>query len=162
MNVDKKTGLIHDWTLICRNSAIDKDTGALSIFNIIDKLSVNRKHFEDHFQKKDQEKDFIVPADFEIITMWSKKTKDELSLETKTELLDPNGESLFRFSYNIVLKEGKVKRRNRSKIKGFKVTGEGLYTVNISIRKDEGEEYRFLSKVDIDVVLQQFDEKKPL
>ncbi|MGM0482782.1 MAG: hypothetical protein ACQEP6_02875 [Patescibacteria group bacterium] len=165
MDVDAKTGLVHEWTLICWSSAIDKDSGSLSLFNVIDKLTVNREHFEKHLDEQkeieeNEKKDFIVPAEFEIVTAWSKSTVEPLSLETKTELFDPYGKALFRFSYNISLKEGRNKRRNRSKIKGFKVTGEGVYSVNLSIRKDEGEEYRPVSKANIDVVLRTFGKKE--
>ncbi len=162
MEVDKKTGLVHDWTLMCRSSSIDKDTGMLSLFNIVDRLVVNRDHFEKHLQTQEGEsekKDFIIPAEFEIISMWSKSGFEPLSLEAKTEISDAQGNALFRFSYNIYLKEGRKKRRNRSKIKGFKITGEGLYVISLSVRKDEGEDYRHVSRMAIDVLLRTFDKQ---
>ena len=152
MNVDKKTGLIHEWTLICQSTSIDKESGSLSLFNVTDKIRISKEHFEKHIAK-DGEKGFVVPADFEIVSVWSKTNRDPLSLEVKTETVDPYGEPLFRFSYNIFLKEGRQKVRNRSKIKGFKITGAGLYVINLSIRKDEGEEFRPIARVDIEVVL---------
>ena len=156
MNIDKKTGLVHEWTVICRSSSIDKESGALSIFNVADNIKVNKKHFEEHISKDgEKERPFIIPAEFEIISMWSKSNPDFLSLEVKTEVFDPFSESLFRFSYNVSLKEGRQKSRNRSKIKGFKVTGAGLYTVNLSVRKDEGEEYRSIARTAIDVALSE-------
>ena len=162
MEVDQKTGLIHDWTLMCRSSSIEKETEMLSLFNVLDRLVINKDHFDKHF--KDQEnsnekKAFIIPAEFEIISMWSKASFEPLSLEVKTEISDPQGISLFRFSYNIFLKEGRRKRRNRSKIKGFKVTGEGLYVINLSVRKDEGEEYRHVARFGIDLLLRAFDKQ---
>lgn len=160
MNVDTKTGLVHDWTLMCRLSAIDKDTGAMSLFNVVDRLVVNKDNFEKQIQKQEEEgkpKGFIIPADFEIISMWSKFGFDSLSLEAKTEIFDAQGESLFRFSYNVYLKEGRQKRRNRSKINGFKVTGQGLYVVNLSVRKDEGEEFRSIARTGVDVLLKEFN-----
>ncbi len=165
MNVDTKTGLVHEWTLMSRSSSIDKESGMLSLFNVVDRLLVNKEHYEKGLQSQSSEekgegpKGFVIPAEFEIISMWSKFGFDPLSLEAKTEILDPHGNSLFRFSYNIFLKEGRRKRRNRSKIKGFKVTGEGLYVINLSVRKDEGEEYRPISRLGIDVLLRTFDGK---
>ncbi|MFP4022868.1 MAG: hypothetical protein ACLFTS_03415 [Candidatus Paceibacterota bacterium] len=167
MNFDSKTGLVHEWSLLCRSSAIDKDSGALSLFNVVDRLVVNKEHFEKHFEKQkeaegESRKGFVIPTEFEIITMWSKSGFEPLSLETKTEIFDPQGDSLLRFSYNIFLKEGRRKRRNRSKVKGFKITGEGLYVINLSIRKDEGEEYRPISRTTLDVMLRDLDKPETL
>lgn len=166
MNIDTKTGLVHEWTVLCRSSAIDKDTGSLSLLDIVDRLVVNKDQFEKHIDKQEKEgvesekRGFVVPADFEIFTMWSKSNRDTISLEIKTEISDAQGIPLFRFSYNIFMKEGRKKSRNRSKIKGFKITGEGLYIVTLSLRKDEGEEFRPITRTGIDIILKSFDETK--
>ena len=154
MNIDKKTGLVHEWTIISQSSSIDKESGALSVFNVTDTVKVSKKHFEKHLaENSNNEKPFVLPAEFEIISMWSKSNLDSLSLEIKNEMFDPYGDSLFHFSYNVFLKEGRRKSRNRSKIKGFKVNGEGLYVINLSVRKDEGEKYRPVTRTMLDVVL---------
>lgn len=158
MNVDNKTGLVHEWTIVCQSTSIDKERGSLSIFNITDKINVSKEHFEKNMAKEEGRL-FVVPADFEIISVWSKSNSEQLSLEIKTEMLDSYGESLFHFSYNIFLREGRQKARNRSKIKGLKVTGAGIYVINLSVRKDEGEEYRSIARTEIDVILSNFEKQ---
>lgn len=153
MTMDSSTDEIleHEWTVLCRSSAVDKDSGALSVFNIVNRMTVNRARVDEHMKQTGKD-EFVVPTDFELITLWSKRSEQSVSVEAKTEILDPSGRSMMRFSYNVYLKEGNQRRRNRAKIHGFKITGEGRYRIAISVRKDEGEQYRPVTETSLDVI----------
>src|ERR1035438_8605378 len=88
------------WAAACTSSSIDQSTNAISLFNIIEELTVNNLLAQP--TKEQQEmiasgKPIATPFNHEVISVW---LRDNIGTETKVdmalELVDPSGKVLAR------------------------------------------------------------------
>lgn len=137
-------------SIVCTGASVDQETNNLSIFNMIEEISIFEKQLQ--AATKDGNKERVAPLSFELVTLWRKNVKNEgISAQEKIELLDPDDKILQKIEHPILMKSEHKRLRNRIKISGFKITAPGDYTFRIYIKEGDAKDYRFGGETKITV-----------
>jgi hypothetical protein len=138
------------WTIVCKNSSVDKNSNSLSIFNILEEIQLTKN------PNVPVPKEGIMPAAplaYEIITLWSRETKsdNELTANMQTELLDPTNKVLQSNVSEIKFEKDKSRLRIIVKALGLPITTGGTYHFRVSLKKAADKEYKYVSQVSLEV-----------
>jgi hypothetical protein len=137
------------WALLCRDSSIDIDNNLVSIFNCLEKI----EFFVDKtkINSIDQNNPLVFPAEYQILSWWEVfDANNESKLETKIEIVDPDGKILKSFDNSFVVKQGSSAFRHRAKFQGLPITVPGKYRFNL-YQKKEADKYELVSSIPLDV-----------
>lgn len=104
------------WTVLCSGSAIDRDSNNVSLFNVLEQVTVSP-----------EAEGAVVPIDYEIVMLWQRDEPDRgEEFEASLYLVTPKGEELEASPFSVDLSE--VERsRIRLQSSLFPVRGEGRY-----------------------------------
>ena len=118
----------HVWSILCEKSSIDNESNLLSLFSCLEEISV----VIDKDKMPEKGKKMLIPANFQLVSYYTvDNTEQENKLETKVELVSPDGETLNQFNNTFTVKPGVSRFRNRANISGVPVYGEGRYFIKI-------------------------------
>lgn len=137
----------HIWSVVCRDTVVNKENNALSIMNIFEGLNIELK--------KDTIKNsqINIPLQYEIATLLRKDnvTKEE-KVELKAEILDPHSQEIVKqLIVQLVIPKDKFNYRHIIKASGFKISNEGEYNIVIQLRQSIKEQFKTVSSIPIDV-----------
>ncbi len=119
----------HIFSLICNRTSIDKDTNSLSIFNVIEQITVF----------SEPEKTVQLPMHFEIISQWMRSEENiPCSSNAKIYLCDPQGISKTNVEIKIDLLKNIV-GRTIIRVSGIELRGPGMYKFQIEIQQENTE-----------------------
>ena len=125
----------HHWTILCGSSSVDQQTNNISLFNIIEQLSLNIKRENWEKALKEKKEGFLARTQFEIVTLWEKgDLEDETSAEVEVRLVDPKGNVLHKQPYQLSFAKQVKRHRQRLTWTGMKLTQAGVYTFSINIK----------------------------
>lgn len=134
----------HIWTLICSNAIIDKDTNNVSIFNVIEQLTIPNS-----FLEKD-----IIGIRFEIITLWSRTNPIEPSIGNSIiDLYAPNGKLLKSLESKLDLSTYE-RLRTRGQFEGLPFKGDGIYRFVIKYRSDQLERWKKVASIPLQIKIE--------
>jgi hypothetical protein len=143
--------LQHGWSILCSGTSVDQDTNNLTLFNIIDQISIP----EDKLVKMpgiDGKDKPAAPVGFNLVTLWRKsETKVAASAEVEVELLDPSGTMRQKGDYSVDLPEGITRLRSRMQWNGIRVTTSGTYTFKISLKEAGDDKFRKVGEIYLDI-----------
>ena len=151
-----KNTLQNAWTLVSLSSAIDRDNNTLSLFDVLEELTLQ--------VTGTVPENAMIPVNHHLLSLWAREEIGEpVSLKFKVLLRDPAGKVLHENSAEVSL-EGKHKRtRFRAQFNGFPVTTDGTYhyeIISLEPEKTDGKE--LVRSVPIDVRFVQQPVKSPL
>lgn len=127
----------HNWSVLCDSSSIDSETNRVSLFNVLDTLTI----------VGDPGDVQGIPIRFEIFSMW------ENTIDTPSEgvmrliAIDPNGETRSPLEVRIDLTSSHF-HRSRIQIQGLKLSGPGRYVFRIEY-KDEDKDWKSVAELPI-------------
>ncbi len=125
----------HQWTILCGSSSVDQQTNNISLFNIIEQLSLNIKRENWEKALKEKKEGFLARTQFEIVTLWEKEDlEDEISAEVEVRLVDPKGNVLHKQPYQLSFAKQVKRHRQRLTWSGMKLTQAGVYIFSINIK----------------------------
>ena len=138
----------HHWTILCGSSSVDQQTNNLSLFNLIDQVSLNIKREDWEKAMSEGKKGFLARTQFEIITLWEKgDLEDEISAEAEIRLIDPKGNVLHKQPYQFNFAKQVKRHRQRLTWNGMKLTQAGIYTFSINIKLPNSNEFEEVGTV---------------
>jgi len=129
----KKINIQNKWALICSHTSVDMNTNLLSIFNVIEEVTINRSNNPLPELPKDG---FVVPMQHEFVSFWSRDISEsdgDLKIKAKLKLFDPKKELLQEQDLEIFFEKGKKSLRCIIKIGAIKVRASGEYTYEIDV-----------------------------
>ncbi len=134
----------HIWTVLCKKSVIDQETNNLSLYEILEKITVEIK--------AERSPEIQIPLEFEIISMWTKISKRDYVGKFRINMMSPEGKKLGESIENEISIPANIPRlRTRLKIKGITLIGSGNYYFDIySI---QGEKTEKVASVPLEVEL---------
>jgi len=134
-NKQKKEYIRHAWTVLCQNSSTDNQTNALSLFNIIEEITVELS--ADFEKNVDQNGLVVVPIQFQLISLWNRMQdkKEELIGNVQITLKDPENKLIQNFEYNLVIPSDKKRMRFNVNLNGIKINPKisGDYIFEVSL-----------------------------
>jgi len=122
----------HLWSLLCVSTSIDNQSNNISLYNIVEEVSVKKAKYIDS-------KEILLPVNLNFVSLW-KKLDDSVqeNFEQKIILESPSGEELGGSTHSFSFKENLKRMRVIVKIDGLKLVGGGEYLFKIGLR-GEGE-----------------------
>lgn len=138
-------------SVLCKSSIIDRDSNNVSIFNIIEEITIKSEGiFKQKIKEKEKEEE-IIPFPFEFFSVWERNddiTK-ELSSKVKTSILCPNGEEKDYVELPFSFELGKRKIRLIIKTGGLPFTGYGTYIFKVFI--EENKKFSLADQISIEI-----------
>ncbi len=126
----------NDFIIISKDSTIDEKDNVMSIFKIIDTFNFELE--DEQYQQFETEKAksiALLPASYIINSSWSvdEKLKKDLPIEVSIEITDPKGKTLGGSKDKAVFPSGNDKLRLNGATNVLPVTGNGKYTMVMTI-----------------------------
>lgn len=123
----------HVWSVVCRETVVNKENNALSLMNIFEGLNIEVK------KEAPKNTQISIPVKYEIATLLRKDnlTKEE-KIELKAIFLDPDSKEIAEpLVVSLTLPKDKLNYRHIIKAFGFKVITEGEYKIVIQLRQSK-------------------------
>ena len=120
--------------IVCQSTSIDIDTNSLSIFGVMEQLSIS-----------EAAEGQIVALQHEHVSLWQRDLTDTPQmLVGQLRVTDPSGEEIGNSSFDVDLMTS-VRQRVRHKLSAFPIEGEGEYIFETSqiVDGDVAERQRF-------------------
>lgn len=144
----------HVWTVLCRESLINQDDNILSLFGVIEEVTVTMPPIN-NVPTPPPDK-INLPINYEIVNLWS---RDEYKKEEKATLeiaeLNPKGEELNKITQELIFPANVKRLRSRTKVSGLTIQGRGDYSFRVRIKASEGKSFTAVCEVPLEVKIQQ-------
>lgn len=148
----------HIWSVLCRRSIIDNETNNISLNDVLEQLTIGVKVKQ---QASPIPEGINIPIDYEIVSMWMRENeKGHVQADTEIEIIQPNGKSAKTFPQKIDMPEKIIRSRTRYRINGFIANMPGRYWFRVKIRDENRKEFKTVSEVPLDVIMQKELEAK--
>ncbi|SRR5258706_11146693 len=139
----------HIWSVLAKESVINQDDNNLSIYGVLEELSVNLAPFDNSGKLPDK---IGVPLNYEIVSMWKKEKGISLiKAEVEFTLIDPENKELLRNIQNIEIPNNLKRLRSRMKISGLPLSVSGDYTFQVKVREEENKKFNLVAKIPLEV-----------
>lgn len=126
------------WTILCRRSIEDSKTRTISIFEILEQITIQvPKDLLENVKINSGEK-FGIPLEYEIISMWERDdVKVNPNVSTIIEIIDPSGEIVQKVEQPLPFGDGKRNVRLTGKVQGLPVTKSGVYRYKVRLKEGD-------------------------
>ena len=140
----------HIWSVVCQSASIDAETNRISLFNVLENLTISPEIDEP----------ITLPINFEIFSLW---TRAEVEQPSKGRMhvyyRNPLGENSNPVELEIDLSHANI-FRSRVRSQGIEIKTSGRYIFLVEIQ-DEGEErWRAVAEIPVLVKFQRPDTPK--
>ena len=144
----------HMWTVICRDSSVDRDTSNITLFRVFAHLQISLPKPPPNPAAKG----VIAPCDFHVVTCWGRSDTGEASSgKARMTLSNPEGETLLVQEYHVDLTQS-VQHHQRSMMKQLPLTSGGRYRFCVD-RMEASGEWESMTTAPLDVDIRWTDEK---
>lgn len=141
----------HLFSTICNRTSIDRETNSLSIFNIIEEITII----------SEPDKTVRIPLYFEVVSQWTRSDENIPCIGTaKVFMRDPAGTSNKLAEIKIDLDKN-IYARTIIRISGVELRGPGMYTFQIDL-KTEKDEWSPITTVPFQVIYRPPSKEKTL
>ena len=155
----------HLWSVLCRVASVDKESNSLSLFNVIDEITINKaENLEKEEKTISMEKEaIIVPIEFVIVTFLERldgRNQESMMKEAQIEIIDPASHSLLKREFEINFPQGPKRMRHLLKMNGLKITTAGTYKFCIGMRESKEYPFELVAEIPVDVKIRSLPLKK--
>ncbi|MCB9637393.1 MAG: hypothetical protein H6728_10345 [Myxococcales bacterium] len=142
----------HVWTVICSRSVIDEDTKNISLMDVVEQVTIDAESAK--------QKDVLLPLPFEVVTLWSREDEaGKSNTEARLRLLSPEGTEINQQFYKIDLSEH-PRMRTRIRVPGLPFVGPGNYVFCVDLRRQDGETWREVARVPLQLQVESPQPKR--
>lgn len=146
----------HIWSILCRFASIDKESNSLSLFNIVEQITINKTEETGKEEKAIgiEGKTVIVPLELVIVTFLERldgKNQEAMTKEAQIDIVDSSAHSLWKREFEINFPPGPQRMRHMLKMNGFGVTIAGTYKFYISTRESKEDLFEVVAEIPVDV-----------
>lgn len=150
----KSIGLVKCvWGIICSLSSTDQRTNNISLFNIIDEISLPTDFFQQQEEQKKQKKILLAPLPHEVILFWRRLlniefSNEEMIADLKVKTINPQG-SILQETITTAVRFEKDKRNLRIGITmpGLIADMAGDYMYRVEIKLQDDEDFKFALEI---------------
>jgi len=151
----------HIWSLVCKNSSIDNETNNITLFNLIERITMNAPKQEIDKIKNGEAKGILLGMDFEVVSRFKKLDKSKTTaFDFRLRFLAPSGKLLpVQAEQKIAFTEGIQNMRVRNRFSTMPIIEAGEYTISVEA-KDVGEsDYQEVAKVPLEIMINSQENK---
>jgi hypothetical protein len=134
----------HLWSVLCSNSSIDQKTNNISLFNVIEQLTLEGVPTDQRI---------LVSGQFELVSLWRRSdtnTPEELSGRLLFRM--PDGESLDALVFNIDLKSA-TRSRSVITMSNLPIKGIGTHYFIIEVNDVGSDEWKIVANLPLEVMI---------
>jgi hypothetical protein len=144
----------HVWTVLCRESLINQEDNILSLFGVIEEVTVTMPPIN-NVPTPPPDK-INLPINYEIVNLWSREEDDEEEKATlEIAQLNPKGEELNKITQELVFPANVKRLRSRTKVSGLTIQGRGNYSFRVRIKEKGDKSFKTVSEVPLEVKINQ-------
>lgn len=136
----------HLWTLLCGSSAVDNETNSLSLFNIIEEITIQTTPGQS--MNLNDKKGIHLP--FEIISCILRTQEldgKNIFVDMKIDFLDPDSQILQTTNSKVEIKSQHSRLRVRIKANGVTVTKPGVYNLVVNMKESNEKQLQEVARV---------------
>jgi hypothetical protein len=143
------------WGLICRSSAIDQKENTISLFHVVERITIPKEVFpKDEVIKNPS----ILSTNLELILFWHRIMNPviddtEIYTDIKLDLVDPSGRVLHTTVPPFKLPKQLRGTRYKIKLSVLPVTIPGDYCYAVSFRHPQKEEYEKVYEIPLEILI---------
>lgn len=142
--------MIHTWSVLCKKASVDSETNVISLFEVIERLTITQNPVAPTPAKALSE--FIMPLDFEVVTLISNITKEDRNPFIKIELFNSQNEKVGEIEDRLeVTPTEATSLRSRVVFNIIKIKGEGTYIFKVNLKRNKKENYKEVAKIPLEV-----------
>ena len=143
------TKIKHIWSVLCKESVINKDDNNISIFGTLEELSVFLSPVKETGKLPEK---YGIPMSYEIVSFWVKEKEKELvKAQIEYSLISPQGKELFNKIQDMEMQTNIKRFRSRMKIAGLPITREGNYKFQVKIKEEGAGAFRPVAELPLEV-----------
>jgi hypothetical protein len=124
------------WSILCSSSSVDKQTNSLSIYSVLEELTLLKSEVMQK-QKEIKEGSLPVVFPFQLITLWERAESGILNETAKIQLIDPHGKTLLDTDYAVKIEQQQERNRFIASFNAFPFTNEGVYQFKILLKNHD-------------------------
>jgi hypothetical protein len=149
----KNNKINHEWSVLCLNAVLDKDTNNLSLINLIEQISLDVELKEGN--EWDDKKGDSFPLNMVIVSRLRKVVDDQdlVNGNIKVDFISPNKETISSFEQGFELGKGIDNIRMRFGIGGLVLKTSGVYYFVVNLREGEEDKYKKVYSLPLKVTL---------
>lgn len=135
----------HIWTVVCSMSVTDKETNNISLFNVIEQLTILTQ----------PQPNMIPQFSLDIVTLWG-RSDDAITAQgcSRVTLVSPSGEEIGQGEGEIdLVKHERLRARRRFPL-GLNLKDAGRYYFRIELKLDDEEEWHTVAKIPLKVTIE--------
>jgi hypothetical protein len=141
------------WAILCSNSITDRESNNLSLINIIEQFNVPKEVF---YEQKKAGKPLPLQAKYELVSMWRRAFKLELSneeivSELKIVTIDPNGKMINETVLPFKFPQSMKRLRVQLALPAMLLTVAGDYVHEIFLKFPKEETFKKVHEVPFEV-----------
>lgn len=127
----------HVWSILCSSSSIDQQTNNLSLYNLLEEITLVKKEIN---EKKKEAKGPYLPIliSFQLITLWEKIEPGLVESRAKIQLVDPEEKILIESEYDFKIEPHQEKTRYIANLNALPFTTDGMYQFRILLKMADG------------------------
>lgn len=131
----------HAWTVLCARSSIDSDSNLMSLFDIIEEITVEGLISDPG----------VIPGPFDLVSLWTRRSLDapEEGLARWT-LLSPTNREVTHSTFAIDLSMAH-RLRSRTRLAAVPIESAGLYWFRCEYKSAEGNEWAEVARLPLEI-----------
>lgn len=137
----------HVWSILCKKASIDSQTNSLSIFDVIDKLTIT----QNTTAPVEVPAEFVMPLEFQLATLISDIPKKNRKPVIKVSLFNAKNELMGETDNQLDVPDDARSLRSVIVFDAIKIKGEGIYTFNVSLRASNKEQFEVVANIPLEV-----------
>ena len=149
----------HIWTVLCRESVIDKESNNISLINVLEQISISTRTPSEQ-QPTGQARGGPIPISFEIVSLWIRAEEAQPALgHCRVTILSPSGP--LEEAHHIPVDLRKYQRmRTRQRLGGLPVSEAGQYLFRVEYRDDGETDWREVGAIPVSIIIESAPEKE--
>lgn len=156
MSTQNNSALEVKWALLCKNASIDQQSNQVSLFNILEELTINKGPLSTSVVKKSSSfsDNTQIPGEFTLVVQFEKHAKEgtpSFQPEMELKIVDPDGDLISSNILPLNFEENKNRLRAIVAFSAFVVKNPGVYNYVVSIRSSKKEAFEEATRVPVDV-----------
>lgn len=141
----------HIWSILCEKSIINQDDNIISMIGVLEEVSTTLTLANPNTPRPEK---INIPFNFEVISYWTKDLSDEVKMQVKTTIIDPDDKELSSITNESVFPKDQQKLRGRLKVQGLPITTNGNYHIRISIKTEKEKDYKIVAELPLSIKIQ--------
>src|SRR4030042_331045 len=138
----------HIWTVVCSKSIIDHQSNNITLFNVLEQISVTLP------VEKGKEKHILIPLSFEVVSFWTRKEEHKADRGTaRLSFITPSGNVSSTYEYEIDLSEY-IRTRMIVGTAGLEFQESGIHYFHVELQCDGDDKWQSVARIPLQILIE--------